>query len=848
MEKTLKLVGKTSNEIFTLRYPTSLLDFTEYDFSYFAQHSIELCNESLKSGVENVDRVAELRHDIESAHCFIEHNIRTIYDKIVLDCWIDYICRRDSIGVNVLWNRFIRCKTDFERSVFSRLCDFRYNRAINEWLNIVRVQDYARCKVEFIFVDGIKTVDEAIVRRNYFDLAFSVTARELGCRIEDLGVTKTFSAGRVPTAPFLFPTVSKEIVRSLLGDFDYSEDYSDIGDYSDISDKIAMDAFSRMKAGLPQDLSKYSVMHGGMDNYHEKIYMPCSLKAAVDLEIDALIESGAWLGKCKRCGRYFLRDKEHLQEYCSRIMPSTGKTCLEVWEAEHPKKPAIDEYLEKKCREVTEKMFERVDKTISGREYNYWRSYLEAMKQKVMNGEISADELESFLDYSLVVDITKSTPILEVPKKEPEPPPQYPKERVVKPFVPERISRDSIPQPIEPDPEAERVLKEGFFTSPSKKRQKNEKPQISHIIRNGESLGEDNYTRKPDPAGFQPFGAPPRLIPVSTETERQEPPKAPERTEQRSTYEDLKRIEERLEEERQQLKREKAAQIARQRELDEEEEMRRNMAEKFAEPEFTEDFPIRTAQAKEETPYEPPLFPAFDHVEEPPFPIYDDIPEEMKPSPRPRRGGRRISGSKAVSETTERTERTERAERTQRTEPVEPIEPAEVVAPPRPKVIRKNAAAISAYGKASGAPVVTAAEAELTAPREERRTEERRTENRRVIEDDLIEAEPFKDIGSIFDVLQQSESGTSERRQRSRRNSEGREATEPAELPQRVTRENAPAGIWTEDKGLYDADVGEADQSELDMLKSKKHKSNKTRRLYDVIMREPDDNPNFRKK
>ena len=810
MEKTLKLVGKTSNEIFTLRYPTSLLDFTEYDFSYFAKHSIDLCNESLKSGVENIDRIADLRHDIQSAHCFIEHNIRTIYDKIVLDCWIDYVCRRDSIGLNVLWNRFIRCRTDFEKAVFSRLCDFRYNRAINEWLNIVRVQDYARCKVEFIFVDGIKTVEEAIARRNYFDLAFSVTARELGCRIEDLGVTKTFSAGRVPTAPFLFPTVSKEIVRNLLGDFDYSEDYSEIGDYSDISDKIAMDAFARMKAGLPQDLSKYGIMHGSMDSYRETIYMPCSLKAAIDLEIDAIIESGAWLGKCKRCGRYFLRDKEHLQEYCSRIMPSTGKTCLEVWEAEHPKKPAIDEYMEKKCREVNEMMFARVDKTISGTEYNYWHSYLEAMKQKVLNGEISVDELENFLDYSLVVDITKSTPIVEVPKKEPELP-QYPKERVVKPFVPERISRASIPQPVEPDPEEERVLKEGFFTSPSKKRQKNEKPQISHIIRNGESLGEDNYTKKPDPAGFQPFA------PIS------EPQKTPEKTEnRRDPYEDLKRLEDRLEEEKR-IKREKAAQIARQRELDEEEEMRRNMA--LAEPQFKEEFPVRSAPTKNETPYEAPLFTAFDPDEGPPFPIYDDIPEEMKPAPRPRRGERKATEPPAVSEAPKQAERTE---------PSEPVEP------PRPRVIRKNAAAISAYGKASGAPVVTAAEAELAAPREMAR----RTENRRAIEEDLIEAEPFKDIGSIFDVLEQSESGTSERRPRSRHTGEA-----PAELPQRVTRENAPAGIWTEDRGLYDNGDSEPEQSELDMLKSKKHgKSNKTRRLYDVIMREPDDNPNFRKK
>lgn len=811
MERTLKLVGKTSNEIFVLRYPTTLLDFCEFDFSYFAKHSIDLCNESLKSGVLDLDRMAELRRDICGAHCYIEHNIRTVYEKIVLDCWIDYVCRRDNIGVNALWNRFIRCKSDFEKAVFSRLCDFRYNRAINEWLNIARVQDYARSKSDFIFSMSIKTIEDAVARRNYFDLAFSVTAREMGCRIEDLGVTKTFSVGRVPTAPFLFPTVSKDIVRNVLSDFDYSEDYSDVGDYSEISDQIAMDAFAKMKAGLPQDLSNYGVVRGKMDTYGEKLYMPCSLKAAIDLEIDAMIENGEWLGKCKRCGRYFLRDKEHPQEYCSRFVPN-GKTCLEIWEEEHPK-PTITETLEKRSKDVTDKMYNRIDKDMSVKEYEYWRTYMEAMKQKVKNGEITPEELESFLDYSLEVDITKSTPIVEVPKKEPEPL-SAPRERVVKPFVPERITRDAIPQPPERDPEDERALKEGFFTSPTKQRKKNEKPQISHIIRNGESLGHEGYTKAPDPSGFQPFGAP--LKPSSA------PPNIPEKAErqperqlehERSPYEDLKRLEEHFEEEKR-VKREKAEEIARRRELDEEEEARKNAFQAFDEktPKFVEDFPMKSAQAANQVPFEPD--------EEPPFPIYDEVPEDMKPSiKQPRR--------RAVDK-----------------------KPPEI-RQPKPKVIKKNAAAISAYGKAAGTPVVTSAQAESIIPRG-------RVDSATTFEEELPEAEPFKDIGSIFDVLEQSDrdgGSLSGSRSKSQINSQSdrKSRSEDGKPPMRVTAENAPAGIWTEERGLFEDKASaeappEPEPSELEMLRSKKHKTNKTRRLYDVIMREPDDNPNFRKK
>lgn len=789
MDKTLKLVGKNSNEIFTLRYPTSLLDFCEYDFSYFAKHSIDLCNECLKTGEPDHDRMSELRRDMQSAHCFIEHNIRSTYERIVLDCWLDYICRRDNVGVNALWNRFIRCKTDFEKLVFSRLCDLRYNRAINEWLNIVRVQDYARSKVEFVFADGITTAEEAVSRRNYFDLAFSVTAREMGCRIEDLGVTKTFSAGRVPTAPFLFPNVSKDIVRNLLSDFDYSEDYSEIGDYSAISDKIAMDAFSRMKAGLPQNMSHYGVVRGKMDSYTEKIYMPCSLKAAIDLEIDALIESGQWLGKCKRCGRFFPRDKEHLQEYCSRYVP-TGKTCLEVWEEEHPR-PTVNEALEKKCREVTDKMYARVDKTMSVKEYEYWFAYMEAMKEKVKNGEISPEELDSFLEYSLDVDISKSTPIVEVPKREPQPFPAS-RERVVKPFVPERISRKAIPQEpqqeeVPRDPEAQRVLKEGFFTSPAKQRSKNERPQISHIIRNGESMGKEEYTKNPDPAGFRPFGQ---------ENQAPNPPGIP-------TVSDEER--KRLEEDKKK-RRELAEQIARRRELDEEEEARRSAVTPFAEPSF--DF------AEETKPKAEKFVPAFEDISDNQADkspkASENIFEEIKP-------------------------REKAAPKSQKPKSPEKKAP-EIAKPTQPKVIRKNAAAISAYGKAAGAPVVTAPQTDIVIPRENIPDISAEAQPK------TLESEPFKDIGTIFDVLEQSEDGGSPRRRKSPK-------TE-TQIPDHVTKENAPSGIWTEDRGLFDESDPYAEEvSELDMLKSKKHnKTNKTRRLYDVIMREPDDNPNFRKK
>ena len=796
MEDTLKLVGRTSNEIFLLRYPSSVLDFCGFDLSYFAKSAIDACSEAQKTGKINPDVFAQLRRDIQNAHCYIEHNIRTTYEKVAIDCWIDYLCRRDNIGTGTLWNRYITCRTPFDKLVFSRLCELRYNRAINEWLNIVRVQDYAKSKIDFVFTKDVKNAKEAASRRNYFDLMFSVTAQEMGCRIEDLGEIKVFSVGRTPSSPFMFSAISKDIVRHVLADFDYSDDYSDIGDYRDISDQIAMDAFAKMRAGLPAELSSYNIVRGKLENYTDKIYMPCSLKAVVDLEIDAIIESGGILCLCKRCGRLYLRNADYDEDYC-RTYLTNGKTCLEIYREEHPVQ-RISPALEEKCRRVTDEIYARVGTTMSTKEYENWYTYMSAMKGKVDTGEISAEELNSFLDYSLNVDISRSKPIVEVPKHEERPS----RERVVKPFVPERISRSELtpkkPEPKKPE-EEEELPKDGFFTSPTVFRRKNEGQQISHIIRGGEPRGDSGYTKNPNPREFQPFSQPPKA-------------EFPER-----------RFEE---------------------------ENRAEFAETPEPPKFTGDFvPFSQGNGTACT---------------------EDFPREQ---------GRRLSVISAPGTESDFEQPSEFSEKqtaankftdgaknaAEISGKLEPV-PEKTAENPesKPRVIRKNAAAISAYGKMSGAAVTTAPPEDLFSARSgdeknaQRVPEEtsvpekinRAVEPNLPSEPDLPDEEPFRDIGSIFDVLEQSESDLSGNPRKNRFIDEREPSPEwekkPREsVPKEVTKENAPSGIWTEDRNLFANDT----QSELDMLKEKKHaKSNKTRRLYDVIMREPDDNPNFRRK
>lgn len=810
MDKTLKLVGRSSNEIYVLRYPSSLLDFCDYDMSYFAKGAVEACSEAQKTGEVDFDRFSELRREIQTAHCYIEHHIRTIYEKIPIDCYIDYLCRRDNVGTGTLWNRFISCRTTFEKMMFQRLCELRYNRAINEWLNILRVQDYAKSKVDFVFPSGIRSSADAAARRNYFDLMFSVTASEMGCRLDKLGETKVFSIGRIPNSPFMFPAISKDIIRNVLADFDYSDDYSDIVDYSGISDEIAMDAFSRMKNGLSAELSSYNILRSKMENYN-KIYMPCSLKAVIDLEIDAVIESGGYLSTCLKCGKRYYRDKDYDEDYCMYLY--NGKSCLEAYREENPPKRMTEE-LEEKSREVTDAVYSRVGSSMNTKEYENWYSYMTAMMDKVRSGEISPEEFDAFLDYSRDFDISRSKPIVEVPK------PQSGKERVVKPFVPERIERSAIkapslvPEPEEPElPEnsAQSQHKDGFFVSPSVARRSSER-RISHIIRAGEPRGEENYNTRPNPADFRPFvpqGEQPR--PDSQEPSRLSIQRL---IEERFGGEELKPA-----------------------------DNPRVSGDNVEDKVLAELEALRGRSEQKQTGEFRPFFEKNDFV-----PVGQDDFDNVEPAAEP--GADLDSDADKI-----------------------PDKPAEQPAP-RPRVIKKNAAAISAYGKMSGAPVISAPpEMDLVsrASADESRipagsAAEKPGRGIAVPAETLPEpdAEPFKDIGSIFDVLENSSaenppkhekrksSEKTERRRSSKRSFESDEpapewsSNEPREYPSSITKENAPSGIWTEDRDA----LHEENRSELDMLKEKKQhtKSNKTKRLFDVIMREPDDNPNVRKK
>lgn len=468
MTRQLHMAGRNSNEIYTLLYPNNLINFCKYDFTPFLNHCTDLCRLANRTGEYSVDDVYAIRNSISGCHKYYEQNMRTVFEKIVIDCWIDYLCRQSEASSAALWQSFMRCKNDFERAVFGRLSEYRYNRAINEWVNLVKLQEYAQKKTDFVFGVPLGGTTEAGARANYFDLMFNVAANEQGFPVSEIGASAVYSAGRVPNSPFILSSASREILRNVLNDMEEASPHPKKKISPELSDQTAMDAFSVIKHYIPdKNDSLVKTIIKSMSGSPQQVYLPCSFKSMIDLEIDALIESGGILQRCPRCGEFFLKDEEYPYDYCSRPQKD-GTTCLESAEREHielktvkeppeeeeaPKvilqKPLDKAYVNEKMEALYKEMAARVNIDLTQRDFSRWYQRELQLKELILLGQAGEAELEDFIKLSRGDEFAsrKQPPLFEK-KTDPEDEPIAVTEtgKEVKRFVFERVERSAEPR------------------------------------------------------------------------------------------------------------------------------------------------------------------------------------------------------------------------------------------------------------------------------------------------------------------------------------------------------------------------------------------------------------------
>lgn len=401
--RTLNIAGKNSNEIYTVSVPSNLLGFCRYDFSRFMENSYNLCRESIKTGKFPEDEIKGIRNTISGCHRYVENNLHTVFGKIVLDCWIEYICRQGEISTSTLWNSFAECKNPFQMAIFQRLTEYRSHRAINQWINLLKMQEYAKKKLDYVFGAELNSVEEAMGRLNIFDLMFSVAANEQGYSLDAIGSVKVYKPGRLTNAPFVYSGAAKEVVRNLFKDIHFADNlpYASKQEGA-MSDWEAMDAFNTIKGSLPEHNDKVvNIIIKTMTKAPDTVYIPSGFKAMIDLEIDALLNSGAFLQKCARCKEFYVRDDYYTSPYCDTIHKD-GTTCKEIMEKMEAVPPSAEELLllREKSDKLYKEMAERIGRDITQRDFAEWVGSYNLIKKNVINGLASFEDFEQFTEYS----------------------------------------------------------------------------------------------------------------------------------------------------------------------------------------------------------------------------------------------------------------------------------------------------------------------------------------------------------------------------------------------------------------------------------------------------------------
>lgn len=443
MSKLIHVTGQNSTELYTVSVPNNLLGFCNYDFTSFMAKSADLCRRAMRSGEYPVEEAIQLRSSILQCHRYYEHNMRGIFDKIVIDSWIEYLCRENEIGTVTLWNKFMGCRNDFERAVFQRLSDYRCKRGINQWVNLLKMQDYTAKKLDFVFGGNVEGVNEAVSRVNCFDLMFSVAANEEGYSLAALGSTKVYKVGRLPNAPFVLSGAAKEVVRNILSEVSYTDNQGKFErTEGNLSDQEAMSAFALIKNYLPQngDLVVSTVVKS-LSKQPKTVYLPSNFKAMIDLEIDEMLDNGMFLRRCKRCNQYFVCDDNYNQMYCDKVSRD-GRTCLEIMQTgmEVRREPlSVEEMnlLKEKSDGIYKEMTARVGEDITQRDMSEWFSHMTGIRNHVINGEATMADFDNFVEYSRAISFKKPEPVEEAePKTDGKP--------EVKPYQFQRVDRKEL--------------------------------------------------------------------------------------------------------------------------------------------------------------------------------------------------------------------------------------------------------------------------------------------------------------------------------------------------------------------------------------------------------------------
>lgn len=284
-----------STSIHDLQLGLTLIRFLEFDLKYFGEQCAQIYRRQLREGEDALPKALAFKELLRNCHPYCAALLQTEFDKIALDCVIEYICTSENMGLEELWVKNMSADDVFGQALFERITEYKTGYAINQWTNLQRMQAYAAAKTAVIY--GGPEADASVhkARKLYYDTAFRMTASQLGFGIADLPGVRISSIPFLPESLAMMKNAVNTLEPLITSKLEGVEAREPLRGRDCVRDQMAGAALNMMMSIKQPEIDvilQIIQTYGALPN---TVFEPTGFKAVIDLEFDQLIEKGFYL-------------------------------------------------------------------------------------------------------------------------------------------------------------------------------------------------------------------------------------------------------------------------------------------------------------------------------------------------------------------------------------------------------------------------------------------------------------------------------------------------------------------------------------------------------------------------
>jgi hypothetical protein len=291
------------DSLYTLNPGMALSGFASFDLGLFYEKCLAFTESALNTREYDEAEALLIKDLLRGCYPFVTACYNSLFDKIVLDCVIDIICQRKNTGLEALWAENISASDSLGTMIFSRISEYKSCHAINQWVNLQRMQNYAKSKAAYVFPMRNTSLSDCQLRAMYFDLAFVCAAKKSGAGPSILQTSSISSPALLPASAMLMSHVTTTldpIVSALTKEISDTLPQFKDGCYDEQISGMLCESLSKLP--LPDGLEMVS-MAEKLRRFPNRAYCISTLKQMIDLEIEELLAHSMMLWPSEETGK-----------------------------------------------------------------------------------------------------------------------------------------------------------------------------------------------------------------------------------------------------------------------------------------------------------------------------------------------------------------------------------------------------------------------------------------------------------------------------------------------------------------------------------------------------------------